>query len=430
MSFTDSFRSVPYLPANDQSVPIEIQSNTLNRPIPSSVSTVAINSGSGDQTSGGFSTIMIPTGMSTGAIKPSSAYLRFDFAAVISGTGTHSFKLPAGSAASCIRQITVSIGGQTLEQINQYGVYHNQLLLHATNRNYLEGDAAIQEGAGLVAVTRASGTAYTFCVPLALGLFNSSRAVPLYLMNGSPIQVQVDWALPSECVRASGTETITSTTVSNVQFVYDSVSLDDSFKQAVKMRMADAQNPALYQLEYDTVLANRTANAQNINLNLGVNSSSVKSLLYSVVNDGADANTARKFTYGLTATGAAESYLYLDGRQVNNIRIDKPEVAFVETQKSLGLAFSPELSYGASAVNTAVEFPTSRTTYITDYFLGGINTTRFNSQGNAMVGSPCTQMQIVRTANQAVVAGSNLYYFIVHSVIIAIDAMGNVTLVR
>lgn len=425
MSYTDTFRSVPYISANEQDVPVELQSSVLRRPIPSSVSTIAINSSTGEQSSGGFSTIQVPTGMATGAIKPSSVYLRFTVSATVGGGGTWAFRLPAGSCASAVRQVTVTLGGQTVEQINQYGVYHNELLLHATNRNYLEGDAAIMEGASLVSVTRATGTDYHFVMPLALGVFNSSRGFPLYLLNGSPLQVQIDWeTFGNACLGTGGA--VSAITIKNVQLVMDMVNLDDTFKQAVKMRMADPQAPALFQLEYDTVLANRVANSSNINLNLGLNSSSIKGLLYTVVDDGAAGTAIRAFKYD----GANNAYLYLDGRQVNNINIDIPQVAYVEANKALGLAFTPELSYGASAVATAVADTTALTTYQSTYFLGGINTTRFNSQGNAMVGCPCTSAQIVRSLAGNHTASSNFYYFFIMSMIMAIDATGNITLIR
>lgn len=425
MSFTDTYRSTTMISASETDVPVELQSNTLRRPVPSSVTTTTVNSNTGSQSAGGFSLIQIGSGGNTGVIKPSTAYLKFS---VVCVGGTWCWQLATRSASAMIRQLTLSIGSNVIEQINNYDVYHDTVLLsHATSRNYVESDSAIMSGSSLVNLSYTAGTKFTFIVPLALGCFNSTRAFPLYLLNSAPLQLQIDWNGTKNAFKSSAA--LTETTISDVSFTYDAVTLDESFKQAVKMRMADPQNPALYQLEFDTVLANRTSNSPAVNLNLGTNMSSLKAVLYSNITE----NTIAAGSDLRTAKNDGENYdfsVFLDGRLINNNRISTSETSFVEMNKALGNAFDPTLTSVMSALSTADAATTSAlATYKSNFFLGGVSCVRFSSTSNAMVGSPCSVLQIIKTAANHI-ADTSFFYMIVHSNILAIDAMGNSTLIR
>jgi hypothetical protein len=429
MSFTDPSRSYPFISAaQNDTIPVELQSSSYSRPVPSSITTQAYNSQSGNQGSGGFSLVSIPSGSAMGCIKPYSMYAKFTVAITQGDAATRwSFNGPTRSVAGLIRACTVSIGGQVIEQIQNYDVFHNELLLHSTNRNYLEGDSAIQEGSSLFATQRiTTGTAQTFCMPLALGLFNNDRAFPLYLLKGSPITIQFDFNTLTQAIEVTAGLAPTAFTVSDVQIIFDHITLDEQYKNAVMMRMMGSADmpPALFQIEYDTVLANKIANSTTVNLNLGLNMSSLKAVLYTNSVDSV-ANAARVYA---NDGGLTDLYVYLDGRQVNT-RIADVASQYINANKALGLAFTPELSFGGSAISTAVADTSAFTAYNTTFFLGGVGTTRFNSKGLAMVGSPCSTLQIQKNSGTPV-ATSNMYYMIVHSVILAIDSTGNVTLIR
>lgn len=420
MSFTDTYRSAPVLSASEVDVPVELQSSQLRRPVPSAVRTVAVSASTGSQNAGGMSQVQIASGMATGAIKPGSVYLRFD-ATITNGTSTSwNWAQPTRGASSAIRQLTLQAGSTTLEQINFYDYYHAGVLLpHSTNRSYVMGDSAIQEGSTL-ANGKTDYAARTYCIPLALGCFNSSRAFPLYLLNGSPLTLTIDWETQTQALVPTG-GTITSVTYSEVQLVYELVELDDSFKQAVKMRMADPQAPALFQMEIDTVLASRIANGASVNLNIGTNMSSAKSVIVTTCAD--TASTQKAFVQD----GLSDLYVYYDGKVMNSVRLNKTAVQYIEANKCLGVAFAPELTFVGSTEQTINGEPPAFDNYEDLFYLTGVASTRFNAQGNAMTGIPVSMINI--NATKTGVAG-NFYYFIVYSQIIAIDAMGNVNLIR
>lgn len=114
---------------------------------------------------------------------------------------------PTKSAAALIDRITVSASnGQVLADVTNYAQWHNLILCHASNEDYTR-NASISECAFTAAVSGTtlsngpggSNVVVSFngtvdvSLPLALNLFQESKAFPLWALNG-PLIIVIQWA--------------------------------------------------------------------------------------------------------------------------------------------------------------------------------------------------------------------------------------------
>ena len=416
------------LASSVDAVPLSLSSSTLNRPIPSNIKTVAISSQSSTQSANGFSSMQIPTGAGTGYLRPSSVYLKCRVTCTPGVGNNWSFDGPTHSASAIIRQLTISLGNQIVEQLNHYNALHASMLLHTTSRNFIDGDSAILENSSIARSTIDNNDSVDVCIPLISGLFCGQKAIPLFLLS-SPILVQVDYETVANAIRNSANADAPYT-VSNVQLVYDHIMVDDSYKQAVKMALADPQNPKLYQLNVNQFLNGRLAKpTTSVTYNVGTSVSSLKGVLWTIINEPAvpDFQSQRVFR-SREFNNTCDFNVLVDGQKVNNIQINDVATAYAEMNKVWGNLFDPVLTYGLATSVIANKLPESKTSYNTVGFLGGVSTNRFNEM-LSMTGVPCQSLTFTLTT-QNTDAADNLYFFIPYETILTIDANGNATLIR
>jgi hypothetical protein len=68
--------------------------------------------------------------------------------------------------------------------------------------------------------------------------------------------------------------------------------------------------------------------------------------------------------------------------------------------------------------------------YVTDYFLGGINCTRFAEDSLAFTGSPAQNINIILEREGVISAGEITIIFVVHDLSLTVDATGRVSTTR
>jgi hypothetical protein len=419
------------LNASMDDVPLSLGSSQLRKPIPSSIKTVSIVSNNGNQSASGFNTFQIPTGAGTGYLRPNSVYLRCSIA--VSGSGTTAetwyFNNPTHSASAVIRQLTVSIGNQNIDQITNYAEWHDAVLLHTTSKNYFQGDSAVLEKTTASAVAYPRTTPVDVVIPLLSGLFNGNKAVPLFLL-ASPIQVQVDFQNLNNAIIGSA-DTVNGFTITNAQLVFDHILVDEGYKQSVKAMMMDASNPRLFQLNLNQCLNNKVSKGETpaLTYNIGASMSSVKAVLYTITADAAASNVARNF-YTRDITNASDFRVLLDGQQMLNMQLNSIPVMYTEMNKCFGNQFDPNLTFALAADNAGgATTSATETNYKTKGFLGGVNCNRFNEL-MAMTGTPAQNIQWTLQTNGSEAAGDIVYYFILYETILTIDGAGNATLIR
>lgn len=409
------------LAASNDDIPLSLGSSTLARPLPSSIQTRAIVSSNGDQSQSGMLAFQIPTGAGTGYLKPCSMYLRAKVTVAGAVGCVWSFSGPLHTAANVIRQCTVSLGNQVVETVQNYGLWHDSLLAHTTSRNYLEGDAAIQQYASISKLALPLTTTPYVNIPVIANVFNGQKAVPLFLLN-SPIFVQFDLETLFNAITAA-TAASSGFTISEAQLVYDHISVDESYKAAVRASMADGR---LFQLNLNQVLSSKVSKgaATTLTYNIGVNMSSVKAVTYAISQD-PTAYTDDRYLISRTFGTTSDFIVLLDGQRMNNMRISDAATAYSEMNKCLGNLNDPVMTFALANATLA----TTQTAYSSQAFLGGVNCTRFNEL-LAMAGSPAQNIQFTLTTAGGENAADLVYYFIVYETILTIDNAGNAVLIR
>ena len=406
-------------------VPLSLGSSTLSKPLPSETKIVSVPTQSANAGPGGNQIFQLPTGAGTGFIKPNSMYFAFDVAAT-GGAGTWNWQGPTRSASSLINRLTVQIGSTNVEQINNYNILHDQLLLHTANYSYFNTDSNIIEGTASAAyVGPATGVTASYSVPLISSLFSNEKAVPTFLFQG-PITLLLDYSSLLNTIQ-DGTVAFTATnyTISNARIVYETIAVDESYKQGVKAMLAEGR---LFQMNLVSYMNLQVALQDNVNYTIGANLSSIKGILYSAA-AGSGANASVAVAAGSFASGrpmynvvnSAQTCqqnfrLYLDGRLVNQLQnLNSKNVVFSEMNRTVSNMFDTN-STSVDAVN-----------YLNATFVGGINTNRFNER-MAMCGSPAQNLNFIYEATGS--AGGNLYVNLIYDQVLVCDALGSCSMVR
>jgi hypothetical protein len=409
-------------------VPLCLGSSTLSKPLPSETKIVSVPTQSADAGPGGNQIFQLPTGAGTGFIKPNSMYLAFDIVATGTAGGNWNFQGPTRSASSLINRLTVQIGSTNVEQINNYNILHDQLLLHTANSSYFSVDSNLIEGTSSVAYAGfATGAAGSYSVPLISSLFSNEKAVPTFLFNG-PITLLLDYnGLLNTIQNGSVQFDATNYTVSKARIVYETIAVDESYKQGVKAMLAEGR---LFQMNLVSYMNLQVALQDNVNYTIGANLSSVKGLLYSAsAGSGINASVAvaagsfasGRPLYNVVSNNAATCQnnfrLYLDGRLINQLQnLNTKNVVFSEMNRTVSNMFDTN-STSVDAVN-----------YLNATFVGGINTNRFNER-MAMAGSPCQSLNFIYEATGTGNTG-NLYVNVIYDQVLVCDVLGSVSMIR
>lgn len=436
MSHSIGYDNKYILPASLDQVPEAFRSNRSAKPIPCSVQTVNIPSLSGNQSLAGSSVIQVPCGASAGIMM--NPYLRFS----VQLTGgaapaATSFKWKGGAhaATACINRVSSYVNSVQIDnQQSAWSLYDN-LLLHSTSNDWLTHDATLMLGANVdhnVANGAASSGKYTFCAPL-LGLLGSQQSFPLYLVNGT-LQLQIDWqsAMGSIYYAAANDPAFTAATFSDVQLVFDRIQPEQAFVDKVRSDMMGGHKYVYSYTNYATTFL--TNNAGNLNLNYGINCSSLRALIAAQYN-------AANFTTTTDAlpisNGMTQFQLSLDGRLMNTVVQDStltPALCFSELQKCLGRVYDASISDTVVSTTATTAANYHGGSFLTSSFAAGVNCQRVN-EALAFSGSPCSIASVLVNSNTTAGAPINwvaavMYFIFISDFQLLIDATGSVEIVR
>lgn len=387
---------------------------------------VSIASQSGDVQPGQPIRFQLPANMGAGFLVSGSAYIKFTIS-VTQATNTYAWAFKqSGSGASVFQRVSAILSGQQVESINMYNKLYNNLLLHATNLQYAKGDAAVHEGAG---VNFNVGVA-TVCVPIALGCLNGRTHLPLFLLNSAELQFDTETLL--EALTQLSANAVTAYTISGATVCFEQVVPEPAFEQGVKAMLATR----VFQLPIDTWSNSRYGHAGSITQTIGLNSSSVRAILWGSV----EAQTQTLAGYQ-KASAQSSCQVYADGALVHNSRLNCSTAALVaesyaEAQRTLGLMFdSSRTSLAPNSVTDADPNQVnleliSRARYFDGAFLGGISLNRetLDNGSFSFVGTPVQNMVIAWQGTA--IANGQFYVFVALQQVLTIDMGGNVNLIR
>lgn len=413
-------------------IPEELAPSMAVKPIVSSATQVAIPSSSSDQSPNGMSMIQIPCPPNV-FLKSGSAYLRFDVTytyAVQGAASTWSFGNATKSASSCIKNLILSIGSSNIENIQNYGLHvHPALLAHSTNYSYYTYDSKLSEFTGTefnepIIAAAAKTRTLNVCVPLALGTLTNGKALPLCLLS-APLVLQVYWASQDEALKA-GAGKITNLKFSNVNFVYEQIQVDQSYVNDLKMRMMN--NSLTYSIPITSYQSVSVAGSASQTYNLGLNVGSAMAVLYSHL--GAVSGTAQK---ALKSGKQTLVEVYVDGKQINQAgplnTVTSAPYVYQEFQRALSILSDPSVSSAVGELKlqeSDVNNPEFVGSYLTDYFVGGINLTRHSGQGLSFSGTPCQQLSFRFQSSAGIDATDTLFLTIPYSMLLTIKGDGSV----
>lgn len=348
-----------------------------------------IASQNGTVTSGQPLQFQLPAGMGSGFLVSGSAYIRFTIAVTQATAPSWSFK-QTGAASSVFQRMTAVLSGAQVETIQNYNKIYNSLLQHACSGTYLASDSGLSENTypgGFVTVTTPS--TLTYCVPIGLGLLNAKQHIPLFLLSSA--MIQCDLASVVDALVAGSGDAISEYSISNAVLIAEQIMPDSQYEMGMKQMLASR----VYQMAFDTWYNNKYAQQASITVPLGLNSSSVRSILWESI-----PFIGARRTHAPTSGGQTSCYLTLDGALVSNSQLASAPEQYLEMNRALNNIFditrtSSAPLAGAADTNAVpgdiTLAPITRATYASGAYLGGLSCQRSNESGFGFVGTAVNQ---------------------------------------
>jgi hypothetical protein len=364
----------------------------------------------------------LPANMGAGFLVSGSAYLKMTVA-VTQATNTYAWAFKqCGSGSSVIQRMSAILSGQNAESINLYNKLFHNLTLHATNFNYVNADSKVNEG---TASSFTSQTA-TVCVPLALGTLCSNSHVPLFLLSSAQISVETESLI--HAIQQNSVNAVTAYEVRNATVCFEQLCPEPAYEQGIKAMLASR----VYQMKIETFHNNRYAHQGTITQSIGLNSSSVRGILWGSVPAAAQDDAGFQL-----ASAQTRCQVYADGALVHNSLLpcnsaDNTAESFAEMNRTLGLLFDSGRTSCAVTVAAGVYSATSltRANYYNGAFLGGLSLNRetLDNGSFSFVGTP-VQNLVISWSGDAI-AGGEFFVFVPVQQIVTIDMAGSVNLIR
>lgn len=393
---------------------------------------VQIASQSGSVNAGQPILVALPYGMGAGFLCSGSAYAKFTITVAQDVGFSWKFK-QSGSGSSVFQRVSAILSGQQAEVIHNYGALYNSLLLHATNNQYLTSDARVHDDVGGSSFN--TDASFTVCVPIGLGCLNAKQHLGLFLLNGAQLQFDTN-AVATALIQGSG-NAITNYTISSFSVNFEQLVCEPQYEQSVKAMLAQGR---IYQMPIDTWYNTRVANSSSITQNIGLNSSSVRCILW-----GSQPVQTLRNAGNLTSGAQSSCYVYADGQLVHNAALTAVNAAdagvsqtYTEMNRCLNVMFDTSRTSsapsGAGADSIAADLPLiplTRTLYLQSAFLGGLSLQResLDNQAFSFVGTPVSQLVFQWQGTPPGNTGE-MFIFVALQQVLTIDAVGSVNLIR
>jgi hypothetical protein len=385
-------------------------SNKSAKPIPCSLQTVNIPALTATAAASGTSIIQLPCGSSAGIML--NPYIRFDVLLAGGGADTeYTFKGATKSATSLINRLSTYINSVQVDNIQNADQVYDLLFAHSTSNDWITHDAQVLMYSG-VASGAAAPALRTVVMPL-IGALGTQQGVPLFALNGT-LQVQLDYNSVARAVYQNAGTAITGFAISNVQLVYDKISVEQMFVDKVKSDMAQGRK---YVLGYTNFQSTTLTPGLSAFFNYGLNVSSLRAVAAQQILT-ADLSTIGNQGLSLR-NGLTQFQVSLDGRLVNSNTLNavaSPALVFAELNKCFSRLFDASIT----DVSTGA-------TYATTSFAAGVSAQRCN-EALAFAGSPVSVVGI--NVNAADNATHTMFLSFISDYQLLIDASGAVEIVR
>lgn len=384
---------------------------------------VSVASQSGTVNAGQPLLFQLPANMGAGFLVSGSAYIKFTCNVTQAVAYSWAFK-QSGSGASVFQRMSAILSGQNVESLNMANKLYNSLLLHATNQQYLESDAKIHDQVFPGAFNTVQSV--TICVPVPLGVFNSSSHLPLFLLSSALLQIDTESVL--QAITQGSGDAVSNYTISDASLVFENLCPEPAYEQGIKAMLASR----VYQMKIDTFHNSRYAQQASITQTIGLNSSSCRCILW-----GTQPIQTQRNAGHLTDGGQTQCYVYADGALVHNANLSQVSQQFLEMNRCLNLMFDTSRTSAGPLVNTAGNAVANditlslcdRTNYASGAYLGGVSLNRENITNGefSFVGTPVQNLVI--QWNGTATTGE-FFVFCAVQQILTIDMAGSVNLIR
>lgn len=383
---------------------------------------VSVASQSGTVSAGQSLLFQLPANMGAGFLVSGSAYLKMTISVTQANAAAWAFK-QNGSGASVIQRASAILSGQNVESINMYNKLYNSLLLHATNQNYLGSDAKIHDlvfpGAFF------TGAVQTVCVPIALGCLNANQHLPLFLLSSALLQFDTESVL--QAITQGSADAVSAYSISQASVCFEQLVPEPAYEQGIKAMLSSR----VYQMKLDTYQNSRYAQQASITQTIGVNSSSVRGILW-----GTQPVQTQRNAGHLTSGGQTRCQVFADGQLVHNADLSDTAQGFLEMNRVFNLMCDTSRTSSAPNANTADAVAgditlalCDRTKYNDGAYLGGLSLNRetLDNGSFSFVGTPVQNLVI--QWNGSTTTGE-FFVFVPVQQILTIDMASNVNLIR
>lgn len=384
---------------------------------------VSVASQSGTVSAGQPLLFQLPANMGAGFLVSGSAYIKMTVNVVQAVAYSWAFK-QTGSASAVFQRISAILSGQNVESINMANKLYNSLLLHATNQQFLESDAKIYDqvfpgGFNVVG-------SVTVCIPIPLAVLNANQHLPLFLLSSALLQFDTESVL--QAITQGSGDAVANYTISDASVVFESLHPEPAYEMGIKQMLGSR----LYQMTLNTWQNQRYAQQASITQTIGLNSSSVRCVLW-----GSQLNQTQRNAGHLTDGGQTRCQVFADGQLIHNADLSQVSQQFAEMNRALNMIYDSSRTSAGPLANTpgnaiASDLTLSycdRTNYVNGAYLGGLSLNRENldSSSFSFCGTPV--QNLVVQWNGTATTGE-FFVFCAVQQILTIDAVGNVNLIR
>jgi len=383
---------------------------------------VSVSSQSGTVSAGQPLLFQLPANMGAGFFVSGSGYLRMTVSVTQAVGQSWAFK-QNGSGSSVLQRASAILSGQNVESINMYNKLYNSLITHATNLQYLTSDAQVHDQVFPGAFNNGD---VTVCVPIGLGCLNAQQHLPLFLLSSALLQFDTESI--SQALTAGSADAISNYQISHASICFEQLCPEPAYEQGIKAMLASR----VYQMKLDTFQNSRYAQQASITQTIGLNSSSVRGILWAT-----QATQTVRNAGHLSDGGQTQCFVYADGALVHNANLSQVSQQFLEMNRVLNLTFdtgrtsvAPTASNAdAVAADLAIAVGVSRASYSARGYLGGLSLNRetLDNGSFSFVGTPVQNLVI--QWNGTATTGE-FFVFVPIQQILTIDMAGSVNLIR
>lgn len=384
---------------------------------------VSVASQSGTVNAGQPLLFQLPANMGAGFLVSGSAYIKMTVTVTQAVAFSWAFK-QSGSASAVFQRISAILSGQNVESLNMANKLYNSLLLHATNQSFLESDAKIYDQVFPGAFNTVG--AVTVCIPIPLGVLNSTCHLPLFLLSSAMLQFDTE-SVVQAITQGSG-DAVTNYAISDASVVFESLHPEPAYEMGIKQMLASR----VYQMKLDTWMNQRYAQQASITQTIGLNSSSVRCILW-----GTQPTQTQRNAGHLTDGGQTRCQVFADGQLVHNADLAQVSQQFAEMNRSLNMIYDSSRTSAGPLANTAGNAVANditlslcdRSNYSNGAYLGGLSLNRENLDNGSFsfIGTPVQNLVI--QWNGTATTGEYFVFCAVQQ-ILTIDVTGNVSLIR